>query len=490
MTLYTAYDQQTADITIDLSFCSKSQVTKRAVELSEAFGLGVDEEKKFIIYDNFSFNIKRGSVVAITGSSGSGKSLLLNYIKQHLDRYTEFGTIVTIEDIRTSIDRSKSLIDSVGKDTSDAISILSMAGLNDAYLMLRRYAELSDGQKYRFLLAKMIDSNADAWIIDEFCSLLDRTTAKVVAYTMQKTARKLGKTLVVATAHTDLLEDLNPDMYIHKSFGSKVHLKHSDITAKHQCSLLSIAKIENGIRDDYKALEQFHYRQGKTPSVANVIYKAVINQELAGVTVYGPPHLDLKPRNLVLPQFRRQSDLKAHISMVNQLFVRIWRVVVDPTFRSIGLGAKLVKETMPLLHTPYIETLAVMARYNPFFERAGMIKVPSELYHDKDKDYLYALNTLINSGFDLSMLGSKRYTTSILQRLDENDLMEISKVVVNGFCTMKRNNSLIPLIKEGDINAIATALQNHRLPYVYLIWKNPKFAEYPDPIIPKVNVNE
>jgi ABC-type ATPase with predicted acetyltransferase domain len=50
------------------------------------------------------------------------------------------------------------------------------------------------------------------------------------------------------------------------------------------------------------------------------------------------------------------------------------RVIIHPKFRGIGLGEFLVKQTL-LLANASVEFLVVMARYNPFFERAGMVKV-------------------------------------------------------------------------------------------------------------------
>jgi len=41
---------------------------------------------------------------------------------------------------------------------------------------------------------------------------------------------------------------------------------------------------------------------------------------------------------------------------------------------TIGLAVKIVKETLPLAGKPYVETTEVMARYNPFFEKAGTQK--------------------------------------------------------------------------------------------------------------------
>jgi len=56
---------------------------------------------------------------------------------------------------------------------------------------------------------------------------------------------------------------------------------------------------------------------------------------------------------------------------LNEKLTIINRVVVHPKYRSMGLGAKLIRDTLPLTGTPYVEMVAVMAKYNPFGEKAG-----------------------------------------------------------------------------------------------------------------------
>jgi ABC-type ATPase with predicted acetyltransferase domain len=60
---------------------------------------------------------------------------------------------------------------------------------------------------------------------------------------------------------------------------------------------------------------------------------------------------------------------------LNKKLASISRVVLHPKYRSIGLGAHLVRETLPLCGRQYVETMAVMAQYNPFFEKAGMKRI-------------------------------------------------------------------------------------------------------------------
>ena len=53
----------------------------------------------------------------------------------------------------------------------------------------------------------------------------------------------------------------------------------------------------------------------------------------------------------------------------------ISRVVIHPKYRNIGLGAKIIAETLCQAGTPCVETVAVMTKYNPFFEEAGMQRI-------------------------------------------------------------------------------------------------------------------
>ena len=70
--------------------------------------------------------------------------------------------------------------------------------------------EMSDGQKYRLKIAKLIESGAKVWAADEFGAVLDRVTAQVVASNLQRAARKVGATVMVATTHEDLKNALRP----------------------------------------------------------------------------------------------------------------------------------------------------------------------------------------------------------------------------------------------------------------------------------------
>jgi hypothetical protein len=118
----------------------------------------------------------------------------------------------------------------------------------------------------------------------------------------------------------------------------------------------------------------------------------------------------------VLPKMRVQE--------LNQKLSVIMRVVTHPKYRTIALGQRLVRETLPLVGTPYVETIAVMAKYNPFFERAGMQKVMEQ---SPPKHALAVREVLSKLGFSSALLGSQNYVLNKLGDLSEEQLWEIRR---------------------------------------------------------------
>lgn len=207
------------EYTISKSFTSSVERTPRVLEIAEGFGLGLTD-KSFVIYDGLKVKIDQGDVVYINGQSGSGKSLLL---KELIRMMREEGKIVA--DLNEIQLEEKPVIELVGRTTTEAADLLAKAGISDAWIYIRKPSELSDGQRYRLKLAKVLESGADVWVADEFGAVLDRITAKCVAFNLQKVARRLGKTLMVATTHTDLKDELGPSLTIMKRFRERVDME-------------------------------------------------------------------------------------------------------------------------------------------------------------------------------------------------------------------------------------------------------------------------
>ena len=118
-------------------------------------------------------------------------------------------------------------------------------GLNDAFLFLRSYCQLSDGQKYRYRIAKLIESKKQWWLMDEFAACLDRDTAKIISFNLQKIARSHSKAVIVATTHSDLVDDLAPSVAVFKRFGEEIQIEYFPNSHVDECSLMREMKVED-----------------------------------------------------------------------------------------------------------------------------------------------------------------------------------------------------------------------------------------------------
>lgn len=209
---------------INIAFSTAVQRTERVIKWAEAFGLGL-EDKKFHVYKDLELDVNKGDVVYLTGESGSGKSQLLRKLAQ---LHKEAGlTVADIDEVALS---DEPLVDQLGQTLDEGARLLSSAAIGDAKIGLSKPSQLSDGQRYRLRIAKLIESGADVWVADEFGAVLDRETAKVVAFNLQKQARRVGATVIVATTHRDLLEELAPNLLVDKRYQDKVELRYEGDT--------------------------------------------------------------------------------------------------------------------------------------------------------------------------------------------------------------------------------------------------------------------
>lgn len=92
-----------------------------------------------------------------------------------------------------------------------------------------------------------------------------------------------------------------------------------------------------------------------------------------------------------------------------------------PNIGQWGLGVKLVKETLPLAGTEYVEMSAVMAKYNPFAEKAGMKRIVKQA---PPKEAAKIVELLCELGFSEQLLGCEKYVLEKLQSLSSQNVEE------------------------------------------------------------------
>jgi len=149
-----------------------------------------------------------------------------------------------------------------------------------------QYQRVADGQRYRYRIARLIESGRQYWVMDEFCATLDRETAKIVAFNVQKQARRTGKAMIAATTHTDLFRDLAPSVHIHKRFGKEIEVHYFPNEINKTCSLTREMHVAEGSIEDYHKLSGFHYRDSRRVAAVYKVFVLKRGDELCGVILY------------------------------------------------------------------------------------------------------------------------------------------------------------------------------------------------------------
>ena len=145
------------------------------------------------------FEWKIGLVV---GPSGSGKTSIGSRI---------FGG--GIHDLYDGWADDKPIVDCIAPDKSlnEVTAALSAVGLGDVPSWLRPFKVLSNGEKFRAGLARLVVERPQRAVVDEFTSVIDRQIAKVGAAAFAKTWRKGNGQIVLLSCHYDIIEWLQPD---------------------------------------------------------------------------------------------------------------------------------------------------------------------------------------------------------------------------------------------------------------------------------------
>ncbi len=145
------------------------------------------------------------TIGAIVGPSASGKSTVA--------RQTYGPAMATSPTWPTELP----LIDALpAASIHQLTATLTSVGLGSVPAWLRPYHVLSGGEQFRADVARALLQPGQVAVIDEFTSLLDRTTAQFACLALGKALRggAITKRLIAVTCHADMLDWLAPDWVV------------------------------------------------------------------------------------------------------------------------------------------------------------------------------------------------------------------------------------------------------------------------------------
>lgn len=194
-------------------------------------------QSEIIANNDISFEIEKGELAIILGSSGAGKSTVLN-ILGGMDTNDEGNVLIDGKDIsrfnekeltnyrrndvgfvfqfynlvpNLTAKENVELASEIVKDALDATEVLQSVGLGERIDNFP--AQLSGGEQQRVAIARAVAKNPKLLLCDEPTGALDYHTGKQVLKILQDMVRKEGATVVIVT-HNQALAPI-ADRVIH-----------------------------------------------------------------------------------------------------------------------------------------------------------------------------------------------------------------------------------------------------------------------------------
>ena len=212
-----------------------------AIKISDMVREYTMGETKITAVDHISFEIPKGAYTIILGTSGAGKSTVLNilggmdsptsgsvsvlgseisgYGKKDLTQYRRnmIGFVFQFYNLmpNLSVLENVELASQICKNPLDAKEVLSMVGLSQR--LSNFPSQLSGGEQQRVAIARALAKNPQVLLCDEPTGALDYKTGKSVLALLYNICKTSGKTVIVVT-HNGALAP-TADVLIHMKSG-------------------------------------------------------------------------------------------------------------------------------------------------------------------------------------------------------------------------------------------------------------------------------
>lgn len=273
----------------------------RANKVKSMFDCDMDIVKKE--YDvSIPIEGESWNVGLIVGASGTGKTTIAKTLFEDFLLFDGFQW------------QGKSIVDDFSDELSakEITEVLSKVGFASPPDWLKPFHVLSNGQKMRAELARLILEADRPFIYDEFTSVVDRQVACIGSSAIQKFVRKTDKQFVAVSCHYDIAEWLEPDWIY--DVNKMQFIRGS----------LRRPKIEIGIRKaqqhEWRLFMDYHYLSHDHNNAAHKYVAEINGEAVAWCSLLHFPHPKIK-------------NMK-----------RIHRIVVKPDYQGIGVGGRMMTE--------------------------------------------------------------------------------------------------------------------------------------------------
>lgn len=198
------------------------------IELKNCYKRYTIGENTITANNDINFSIEKGELVIILGSSGAGKSTVLNILggmdtndegdiiidgvniaqfnEQQLTTYrrNDVGFVFQFYNLVPNLTAKENveLACEIVKDAQDPTEALRAVGLE--HRLNNFPAQLSGGEQQRVSIARAVAKNPKILLCDEPTGALDYQTGKQVLSILQNMSKKQGTTIIIVTHNTAL----------------------------------------------------------------------------------------------------------------------------------------------------------------------------------------------------------------------------------------------------------------------------------------------